>query len=322
MSAERFWPWRPSPEPDELLSSWLRRVALGNAPKVHSFCNAVWPGLQIWNRDVDALAPRELVERLGRHTGVPEADVLATTLGAYAGVLFEQVRVTGPTEWVLPVGVFHRIRRRHGLQWCPLCLGEDQAPYYRRRWRLALASTCPRHGVLLAEACHSCASPACPHRGADPLCDKCLTDRRDHPVSPADSQALQLEARLEAMLAPTAAPTSELEALYPLSYFGVVRQVLTTVGVGERSQRLRDEIARHWGGDPSPPKARQLEFMGTSDRHRMMALAARVVRGWPWLFVAHCADAGVWKSWAFGERRYNRSPFAYAEPVIRYLSHG
>ncbi len=40
----------------------------------------------------------------------------------------------------------------------------------------------------------------------------------------------------------------------------------------------------------------------------------------PWLFVAHCADAGVWKSWALGDRRYNRSTFAYADVVTRFLS--
>ena len=53
MSDLRLWPWRPRPQADELLSSWLRRIALGNSAKLHSFCHAVWPGLQIWNRDID-----------------------------------------------------------------------------------------------------------------------------------------------------------------------------------------------------------------------------------------------------------------------------
>ena len=107
-----MWPWRPEPLPDELLSSWLRRVALGNSPKVHTFCNAVWPGLQIWNRDIDCLAPEVLLEALALGTGQPTSRVRQTTFGSLEGVLFEQVRVTGPTEWVLPVGVYHRTRRR------------------------------------------------------------------------------------------------------------------------------------------------------------------------------------------------------------------
>lgn len=320
MEGRRLWPWRPEPYADELLSSWLRRVALGNALKVHSFCHAVWPGLQLWNRDLDALAPDIVLEDLAAHTDVPIDRVRETTLHRLTGLLYEGVRVIGPTDWLLPVGVYHRKRRRPGLQWCPHCLAEDEQPYYRMRWRLALASTCPTHGIVLADRCHGCARPASPHRGADPLCDTCYADRREHPVVQADSRALQLEHRLFSLLDPGTLPRNDLEALHPLSLFGLMRQVVTTIGVGERSQRLRDEIAAKWGGDPAPPAVRQLEFMESAERHRLMGLAARAMYGWPWMFVAHCADAGVWKSWAFGERRYNRAPFAYADPVIRYLS--
>lgn len=315
-----MWPWRPEPLPDELLSSWLRRVALGNSPKVHTFCNAVWPGLQIWNRDIDGMAPEVLLEALALGTGQPTSRVRQTTFSSLEGVLFEHVRVTGPTQWVLPIGVYHRTRRRPGLQWCPSCLSADASPYYRLRWRLALASTCPQHGVVLVDRCHECSAPASPHRGADPLCDRCFADRREHPVVVADSWALQFEHRLAAQLDTSNVPWNDLEALHPLAYFGLVRQVLTAIGTGERSQRLRDEIARSWGGDPAPMADTQVEFMTTADRHRLIGLAARAMRGWPWLFVAHCADAGVWKSWAFGDRRYNRSPFAYADVVTRFLS--
>jgi hypothetical protein len=317
----QLWPIRPRPQPDELLSSWLRRIALAHTPKVHSFCHAVWPGLQIWNRDTDASAPAILTSVLAERTGVPAPDVEATTLRSFTGVLFEDLGSgSGHTDWILPIGIYHRTRRRPGLQWCPMCLAADEEPYYRRRWRLALASTCPRHGVVLADRCHDCGRPASPHRGQDPLCDACHADRRECPVELADSQALQFEHRLAELLSADARPWTQLEALHPLSLFGVVRQVMTVVGTGERSQGLREEIARHWGGDPAPPAEKQLEFMVTADRHRISALSARLMRGWPWLFVAHCADAGVWKSWAFGERRYGRSPFAYADPVIRFLT--
>lgn len=321
MSQFQLWPIRPRPQPDELLSSWLRRIALAHTPKVHSFCHAVWPGLQIWNRDIDASAPAILTSVLAERTGVLAPAVEATTLRPFTGVLFEDLGSgSGHTDWILPIGIYHRTRRRPGLQWCPMCLSADEEPYYRRRWRLALASTCPRHGIVLADRCHGCSRPASPHRGQDPLCDVCQADRRECPVELADSQALQFEHRLAELFSPDARPWTQLEALHPLSFFGVVRQVMTVVGTGERSQGLRDEIARHWGGDPAPPSEKQLEFMVTVDRHRISALSARLMRGWPWLFVAHCADAGVWKSWAFGERRYGRSPFAYADPVIRFLT--
>ncbi|MCM5670861.1 hypothetical protein NDR77_33710 [Pseudomonas aeruginosa] len=95
---------------------------------------------------------------------------------------------------------------------------------------------------------------------------------------------------------------------------------MTVLSGGERSQGLRDEVARSWGGDPAPYAAKQIETASAADRHRLSGLTARAMRGWPWLFVGHCADARVWKSWAFADRRYGRSPFAYADPVIRYLT--
>jgi hypothetical protein len=317
-SPVRLWPWRPDPEPDELLSSWLMRLALGNAPKVQTFCHSVWPGVQLWNRDLDMLAPEVVLATLSEGPGVSREVVVGTTLRAFEGVLFE---CAGPstTDWVLPAGIYHRTRRRAGLQWCPECLAADEEPYYRRRWRLALASTCPRHGVVLAERCHECGRPAAPHRGWDPLCDVCYADRRDTPVVQADAWALQFEHRMTAMLEGQP-PSNELEALHPLAYFGLIRQVMSLVASGERSQALRNEIAAQWGGDPTPATENQLEFMSAVERHRTAGLAARIMRGWPWLFVAHCADAKVWKSWAFGERRYGRSPYAFASVVDCYLS--
>lgn len=317
-----LWPWRPRPESDELLSSWLRRVALGNSAKLHTFCNAVWPGLQIWNRDIDCLAPTPLMETMSASTGVPPAQVEATTFRPLVGTLFEDVRVAGPTSWILAVGVYHRTRRRSGQQWCPLCLARDTETYYRRRWRLALASTCSPHGTVLCDHCHECGAPAVPHRGTDPFCHLCKADRREHPVALADSQALQFEFRLAEMLDPDVLPRSELEAQHPLAYYGVVHKVMTTLKGGARSQALRNEVANHWGGDPSPFGSYQLEFMPSEERQRLAALTARAMRGWPWLFVAHCADAGVWKSWAFGDHRPARTPFAYAAPVNRYLTPG
>ena len=316
----RLLPWRPRPEPDELLSSWLARVARGNSGKLHTFCHAVWPGLQIWNRDIDAVAPALLLAELGRRTGVDASRIDQTTLRSLEGVLFEDLQVVGPTQWVRPLGVFHRTRRRGGQQWCPLCLAADQEPYYRRRWRLAIASTCPCHGLVLADTCHDCGAPAVPHRGEDPMCHLCKADRRDHPFLSADSQALQLEWRMAKMLEADPALLSPLEELHPLAYFGLFRQVMTVIGWGERSQALRDDIAASWGGDSAPPDGRQLEAASPVARHRISALAARAMRGLPWIFIGHCADAGVWKSWAFADKRYNRSPFAYADVVVRYLS--
>lgn len=67
-----LWPIRYKPLPDELLSSWLVRLAHGHGLKVQTFCNLMFGNRrQVWNRDIDRLAPDWLVEALALHTGTP-----------------------------------------------------------------------------------------------------------------------------------------------------------------------------------------------------------------------------------------------------------
>ena len=316
-------PWRPKPRDDELLSSWLRRVAQGNSPKLHTFCHLIWPGKQLWNRDLDALAPQDVGERLASLTGTAVELARATTLPSLAGILYERVRVQNVSRWILPLGVYHRTRRRAGQQWCAGCLKGDQRPYYRKNWRLAISSTCSRHGVVLADRCIECAAPAVPHRGVDPSCHLCGCDRRLYPHGLADPQVLQLEHMLRSIIAGLAQPPGTLRSIYPLAFFNLVRQVLSIVTANPRADRLRETVCRHAGGDPRPPrfesKLSAPELLSTDDRHRMMGIVARLLDGWPYKFAALCADAGMWRSWAMrGDQ--NGIPFAYGAVVDTYLN--
>ena len=70
MLSGKMWPAHPKPLPDELLSSWIVRVAEANAIKLQTlswmlFGNGVSP----WNRDIDRNAPRWLIDVLCEHTG-------------------------------------------------------------------------------------------------------------------------------------------------------------------------------------------------------------------------------------------------------------
>jgi TniQ len=87
----RRWPVHPQPRKDELLSSWLQELARGNGQKLQAFSDCVFgTDHQIWNRDVDRLAPRWLRANLVRHTGVPRQSVAATTLDGYRGNFIER----------------------------------------------------------------------------------------------------------------------------------------------------------------------------------------------------------------------------------------
>ena len=110
-----LWPYHAKPRPDELLSSWLVRLAAGNGLKLHTFSAMAWPGVSLWNRDLDSLAPACVLDVLAARTATAVSTVQETTLRALTGRLFEEHNPNGMTAWVLPIGVYHRTRHRFGM---------------------------------------------------------------------------------------------------------------------------------------------------------------------------------------------------------------
>ncbi|NHZ78949.1 hypothetical protein F2P44_06615 [Massilia sp. CCM 8695] len=165
LAADRLWPIRYKPLPDELLSSWLVRLAHGHGLKVQTFCNAIFgERLQIWNRDIDRIAPPWLLNELSLRTGTPYSVAADTTLRTYEGVLYRKFRSAGPLHWILVLQMYHRKRLGFGLQFCPRCLADDETPYFRKRWRVALLTVCSVHKTMLLDRCPNCAAAVAAHR--------------------------------------------------------------------------------------------------------------------------------------------------------------
>ncbi|MCR6480418.1 TniQ family protein [Variovorax sp. ZS18.2.2] len=165
----RVLPVRFPPLPDELLSSWFVRLAHANGEKSHSLgfrifrgeCNFLRGGDQKLDRGHDVQA----LTLLAQATKTSLQRVKASTLGAYAGYLWDEISTRGVRRWVMPVLDRGGERTRHGLQACAECLRDDAAPYFRRSWRLALQVACPFHGRLLIDHCPECNAPLVMHRG-------------------------------------------------------------------------------------------------------------------------------------------------------------
>jgi TniQ len=160
-----LWPIRYKPLPDELLSSWLVRLAHGHGMKAQPFCNAIFgPGLQVWNRDIDRLAPEWLIQELCDRTGTTLQAASATTLRVYEGFLYPVFRTTGTLKWIQTLQMYHRKRKGFGLQFCPQCLRESSEPYFRKSWRVAYNTTCLRHQCMLHDRCSKCGASVAFHR--------------------------------------------------------------------------------------------------------------------------------------------------------------
>lgn len=160
-----LWPIRYKPLPDELLSSWLVRLAHGQGMKAQPFCNAVFGvRLQVWNRDIDRLAPEWIINELCDRTGTTSQVAYATTLRGYEGSLYPTFRPAGSLKWIQTLQMYHRKRNGFGLQFCPKCLGESSEPYFRKSWRVAFNTICLRHQCMLHDRCTKCAASVAFHR--------------------------------------------------------------------------------------------------------------------------------------------------------------
>lgn len=164
-------PWRflPTPMPDELLSSFLLRAAKMHGAIPHTFCSIHFPGHAIWNRDIDRNPDRILLENI-MEVSKQNFDVIEAMTFRKHSQLFGGS--PGVVPWVLPVGVWHRKRKDHGLQFCPLCLREGMM-YYVRSWRMAFTTRCAKHKILLLDACNQCDAPLAPHRSPSGLMLHC-----------------------------------------------------------------------------------------------------------------------------------------------------
>lgn len=142
------------------------RLAYAHDLKLRTFARLLFPDQgEVWYRDVDRMAPGWLIEIIAANTGLTIAKVLATTLRYYEGRLFRHYRESGVLPWILPLKVSEWKRKGYGLQFCPACLAEDEVPYFRKRWRVAYYTWCPRHKAMLYDRCPSCGAAIAFHRG-------------------------------------------------------------------------------------------------------------------------------------------------------------
>ncbi|MEO7692220.1 MAG: TniQ family protein [Sphingomonas sp.] len=318
----RPWPYRPRPLPDELLSSYMVRLALGMDLKPITFLNTVWGSARnLLAQDLDNFVPQRVAARIEVGAGVNPEEIKAMALPDYVGTLLTSHNARGRNPWLLPITIDNNRRRRHGLQFCPICLGTDPAPYFRKRWRVGFVTSCAAHGVLLRDRCATCDEPVHQHVAASPRhCSACGAGLCAPTTAIARHDHITWQARLEAGLdqrwimlggEPTRAHV----------VYSIVRQVAALLVNGKKAARLRVEAARAWGGDPSPyakPTARQpIEYLDVAERHRLFDMVERLVQGWPHRFVHACHEAGLHRSHAIKDM--SDPPFAYEEVMRAYM---
>lgn len=282
MTYGRIWPAHPKPLPDELLSSWIVRVAQANGIKLQTLCWMLFGnGKSPWNRDIDRSAPPWLLQALSQHTGTNYWDIFHTTLVTYRTKLYPRRQSSGQLRWILPVNNYGMRHTGFGQQFCPLCLASDPISYFRKQWRVALFTYCPHHQVLLWDSCPACGLPVMHYRGdfgrelkeARPMyvCHACGFDFREAERREVLFPNEEVHNLFDAMLLSLEKATDQA-GRFDLGFFAVLHQLCLMAEARPNHRKLQHFVATQLGLPvlPIPMKRLTVEQHSQTERHQVL----------------------------------------------------
>lgn len=308
-------PLHPRCKRDELFSSWIVRLARANHVKVHALCARFGGNLApIWNRDVDRMAPAWLIDRLATATARPRSEVYESTLAVLAAKIDAAPTANGNSTWILPLGIWHRQRRRFGVQFCPTCFRMDKEPYIRRAWRLAFYTECERHHTLLVDRCNACGKPHAYFRGelghrqavtapSMAICNYCGFDLGTTPISRFEWPDWRTSVAIRTLLFMHDFGWSTLDDRNFQSateLLCVLRQLVRMLASPTREGQLYDAVADQiWpqGYEVIGQRGELFERRGVLERHRLFGMAVWLLQDWPHRFEMCSRHADVRRSY-------------------------
>lgn len=291
------------PLADEIFSSWIERTALEYLAAPHTFARIVFDSRAVWNRDIDKSGTVDMAHALARPMAIDMAKAEATLLRGFEGKLVEHHNPNGNSRWLMPLGVWHRRRRLGGLQFCPLCLAEDNIPFFRKRWRLSFMTTCDIHGCALACRCPDCGCPVqynvlpptartlrhCPFCGTDLADSPC---RFSTPVAVVALQGMLLDAAYTGWGTHGAFGTRHALLIFP-----VMARILSLLLSRRKVARRFIKIATMSAGvsDIDWIEGQDFDRLLVDERNAVLAVANTLFDDWPARFNEICrsSSAGV-----------------------------
>ncbi len=176
-----FFLFIPKPLNDELLSSWLTRMAMEHKRPLSTFLSLYvrHEGSAISRTDIDFLYAKKLMDTLALKSSLSKQEIMNMSLRSEEGHLFVC------NDCLYPPKQIRKLvdkRTHHGLMYCPKCLAEDKTPYFRKQWRYTFYNVCSKHKIFLTDCCWKCYERVSytknKHLKNLALCGKCEYDLR------------------------------------------------------------------------------------------------------------------------------------------------
>lgn len=173
----------PRPLKDELLSSWLTRMAIDHRRSLSEFISLFirHEGSAISRTDLDFLYDEKLFKHLAQKSQLSKKEIFSLSLHSEEGHLFLcDANTLYPP---LQIRKLTDKRTHNGLMYCPKCLAEDKTPYFRKKWRYNFYNACPKHKIFLTDRCWRCYNkislPKIKHEKELCFCYNCERDLRE-----------------------------------------------------------------------------------------------------------------------------------------------
>lgn len=342
-----LWPVHLKPKRDELLTSWLTRLAIAHGMGFPQFCQYAfkydkfsWTDKE-WERDCDRFGSDELVEFLSRKTATPVDRIRATMIGFYEGKLFEKHSDYPNLTWVTLLKVNKResdFKDTKGQQYCPKCLEEDEDPYFRREWRLAIVVFCVKHKIRLIDQCPHCQAAISYRKSiiSDRVgtksfsliyCYNCQGDIREiksevH-FNNTTNKEIEFQQYLLEGLAEEWINIPKIGYIYSHLYFAGLKALAGVLTYGKHSSKIREAIAKKYKVDnfqiySTPDMKKTIERLGVLERRSLLNMLRILLTDWPDEFVKFFEQQKIGRAILY---RYEINiPFWYSSVVDNYLS--
>jgi len=180
----------PKPLEDELLSSWLTRMAIKHRRVLSTFLSLFVRnnGHEISKIDIDFLYNEKFFDSLYRKSNLSKKEILSLSLRSEEGHLFTCNDCLYPPKQIRKLT---DKRTHNGLMYCSKCLAEDSIPYFRKKWRYFFYNACPKHKIFLTDRCWRCYEKInfsqIKHFNEICTCPKCEKDLRENLTIPLQS---------------------------------------------------------------------------------------------------------------------------------------
>lgn len=317
------FPLKTRSQGDELLSSWLIRLSLLHRTMPMTFTNLYMRETKnrFWVADIDMQAGPVMLSTLSAKSGVPVETLNAMTLKSYKGYLVEKMyEKTGATKFVSPLGLRGRRSTLPGLRYCPLCLREDEQPYYRKKWRLAFSVVCTKHHCYLHERCPKCGTTLTPYLacnvGRVDACYKCGRVLSNAATSePECTEIFSVVENLYKILDDGYVMIEDVP-VYSHLYFCVLHQILRLMMSRHYGSRLREVV----GIDSLEiSECKTFESVPIRNQARMLIKAVWLLNEWPHRFIGVCESQKLFSSALLQDLK--EAPFWYWKLVVERLYH-